>query len=325
MAPLCAPARSSPTRPSVGLLFNPTTPEVMALCADLVEHLSVNPGQMFHDLGEHSPVGERFAFPAPLLEALAELRQGRALNAHSFSLSLPSASPLDTALADAIAQVGERLGGFCWLSEHLNVIIPPQGVERHSEGGLALPVPYTQETLTLLRRKLTQLHQITGLPLLLENPALLTPLSDQEMEEPAFLNALHRSGHSGVLLDLHNLLVSERNGGMAMERYLEQLDPAAVVEVHLAGGEEIYGVYTDSHSQCTPAAVWAMAEAFLPHCPNLRAISFEYNDTYFACIGSTAVRRELERMHRLADRCSQSARRSQAPRIAPDPIAALPC
>ena len=322
MSALSAPTRSSLTRPSVGLLFNPTTPEVMADCADLVEHLSVNPGQMVHDLGDHSPVGERFAFPAPLLEALASLRQDKPLNAHSFSLSLPSASPLDEALARAITQVGERLGGFCWLSEHLNVIIPPQGVERHSEGGLALPVAYNDETLTLLRHKLTQLRQITGLPILLENPALLTPLQDLEMEEPTFLNHLYRSGHCGVLLDLHNLLVSERNGGMAMGRYLEQLDPAAVVEVHLAGGEEIYGVYTDSHSQLTPAAVWAMAEAFLPHCPNLKAISFEYNDTYFACIGSAGVRSELERMHRLADRCTQAHRIALA---APDPIAASPC
>jgi uncharacterized protein (UPF0276 family) len=287
-------ARSNPTRPSVGLLFNPTTPEVMADGADLVEHLSVNPGQMVHDLGDHSPVGERFAFPAPLLKALA----------------------------GAITEVGERLGGFCWLSEHLNVIIPPQGVERHSEGGLALPVAYNDETLTLLRHKLTQLRQITGLPILLENPALLTPLQELEMEEPTFLNHLYRSGHCGVLLDLHNLLVSERNGGMAMERYLEQLDPAAVVEVHLAGGEEIYGVYTDSHSQLTPAAVWTVAEAFLPHCPNLKAISFEYNDTYFACIGSAGVRSELERMHRLADRCNQPHPVALA---APDPIAASPC
>lgn len=322
MSALSAPARSSPTRPSVGLLFNPTTPEVMAVCADLVEHLSVNPGQMFHDLGDHSPVGERFAFPTPLLEALAELRQDKPLNAHSFSLSLPSASPLDEALAGAIREVGERLGGFCWLSEHLNVIIPPQGVERHSEGGLALPVAYNNETLTLLRHKLTQLRQITGLPILLENPALLTPLQDLEMEEPTFLNHLHRGGYCGVLLDLHNLLVSERNGGMAMERYLEQLDPATVVEVHLAGGEEIYGIYTDSHSQRTPAAVWAVAEAFLPHCPNLRAISFEYNDTYFSCIGTDGVRRELERMQRLAERCSQAERPSKA---TSDPIAALPC
>jgi hypothetical protein len=53
-------------RPSVGQLFNPSTPEVMEQVSDLVEHLSVNPGQMFNDLGAHSPFGARFAFPASM-------------------------------------------------------------------------------------------------------------------------------------------------------------------------------------------------------------------------------------------------------------------
>ena len=116
-------------------------------------------------------------------------------------------------------------------------------------------------------------------------------------------NALYHQGDCGVLLDLHNLWVSARNGGLAVERYLERLNPAAVVEVHLAGGEELFGVYTDSHSRLTPEAVWSIAQAYLPCCPNLRAITFEYNDTYFETIGLQGVREELERMHQLAQTC----------------------
>ena len=301
----CAPPQ--PThRPSVGLLFNPSTPEVMEQVSDLVEHLSVNPGQMFNDLGAHSPFGARFAFPASLLQAVAGLREGLMLNGHSFSLSLPSATPLDDDLADAISRVGDRLGGFAWLAEHLNVLIPPRGPEAHSEGGMALPVNYDAETLALLSHKLQRLRQRSGLRLLLENPALLTPLTEMEMDEPTFLNTLHRNGHCGVLLDLHNLLVSERNGGPSMEHYLARLNPEAVEEVHLAGGEELFGTYTDSHSQLTPEAVWSMARSFLPCCPNLRAITFEYNETYFQFIGCQGVRGELERMHHLAQSCAIS-------------------
>ncbi len=300
-------------RPSVGLLFNPTTPEVMEDVADLVEHLSVNPGQMFNDLGQESPCGRRFAFPASLLETVAALREGRRLNGHSFSLSLPSASPLDDELVDAIAHVGDRLGGFAWLGEHLNVLIPPRGPEVHSEGGMALPVSYDAETLAWLSHKLQRLQQRTGLRLLLENPALLTPLVEMEMDEPTFLNSLHRHGHCGVLLDLHNLLVSERNGGLPMEQYLARLNPEAVEEVHLAGGEEIFGTYTDSHSQLTPEAVWSLARAFLPCCPNLRAITFEYNETYFDVIGRRGVQAELERMHRLAETCALAPTPTGAP------------
>jgi uncharacterized protein (UPF0276 family) len=304
MTPQLPPPRS---RPSVGLLFNPTTPEVMEDVGDLVEHLSINPGQMFNDLGPCSPFGRRFAFPDSLLRRVAALAAGRPLNGHSFSLSLPTAAPLDEELARAIAHVGDRLGGFAWLSEHLNVLLPPRGPEPQGEGGMALPVSCDAETLVLLAGKLRLLSQGTGLPILLENPALLTPLEEMEMDEPTFLNALHRQGHCAVLLDLHNLLVSERNGGLSMERYLERLNPDAVVEVHLAGGEELFGVYSDSHSRLTPEAVWSLARSYLPCCPNLRAISFEYNDSYFDLIGCRGVHEELLRMHDLAESCTLAA------------------
>lgn len=310
MPPPFSPPRS---RPSVSLLFNPTTPEVMREVGDLVEHLSVNPGQMFNDLGPCSPFGRRFAFPDSLLRRVSALAAGRPLNGHSFSLSLPTAAPLDEDLARAIAHVGERLGGFAWLSEHLNVLLPPRGPEPQGEGGMALPVSCDAETFALLAEKLRLLRQCTGLPVLLENPALLTPLEEMEMDEPTFLNALHRQGHAAVLLDLHNLLVSERNGGLPMERYLERLNPEAVVEVHLAGGEELFGVYSDSHSRLTPPAVWSLARSYLPCCPNLRAISFEYNDSYFDTIGSRGVHEELLRMHDLAESCTLTPLAAGAP------------
>lgn len=310
-APHAPTVITRPDRPSVGLLFNPTTPEVMEEAAPLVEHLSINPGQMFHDLGPGSRFGQRFAFPGPLLEAVAGLRQGRVLNAHGFSLSLPSVGPLDGEIVEAIATVGNKLGGYAWISEHLNVLTPPRGSEPHCEAGMVLPVSYGPESLDLLSHKLQQLHARLGLRILMENPALLTPLPEMEMQEPEFLNHLYRQGDCGVLLDLHNLLVSARSGGPAMEIYLEALDLEAVEEVHLAGGDELYGVYTDSHSRLTPEEVWAIAHQFLPRCPNLKAITLEYNDTYFERIGRAAVMQELSRMHELAQAC----------RRAPQPIA----
>ncbi|MFN9619915.1 MAG: DUF692 family multinuclear iron-containing protein [Synechococcaceae cyanobacterium] len=307
MPPLPSPREPGAGRPSVGLLFNPTSFAVIETASSLVEHLSVNPGQMFQDFGPNSRFGQRFAFPGPLLEAVARLRQGKLLNSHGFSLSLPSVQPLDLEVVDAIATVGERLGGYAWLSEHLNVLLPPWGSEPHCEAGMVLPVGYGQESLELVSRKLHELGARMGLRLLLENPALLTPLPDLEMQETEFLNHLYHRGDCGVLLDLHNLLVSARNGGPTMENYLEHLDLAAVEEVHLAGGDELYGIYTDSHSQLTPVEVWEIAYHFLPRCPNLRAITLEYNDTYFERIGCRAVVQELERMQQLAQACAGTA------------------
>lgn len=291
------------SRPSVGLLFNATTPEVMVDSSQLVEHLAVIPAQFFYDFGPPEFRPQRFIFPQSLLEMIQPWLQGRRITAHGFGMSLPTAQPLDGELVAAIRKVGDAMGGFAWISEHLNLLAPPKADEPHTDGAMALPVSYDEESFQVLMAKVKHLGMDLPARVLLENPAIFTPLQEMEMAEPEFLNRLHHEGYCGVLLDLHNLLVSARNGGMDIPTYLASLDPMAVEEVHLAGGEELYGFYTDSHSQLPPEEIWDMAYDFLPRCGNLRAITFEYNDSYFDQIGSDGVRSVLQQMHSLADAC----------------------
>jgi uncharacterized protein (UPF0276 family) len=294
-----------PFRPSVGLLVNPTTPEVMAKAGDLVEHLSVIPSRLLYDFGPASST--RFHHPADWLAMVRAMADGRPLNAHSFGLSLPGAVPLDGAMVEAIATVQTSLGGLCWLSEHLNIMAPCRGGEAHSDTAIPVPVNYDQEVLDLLAPKLQRLRTTLGCPILLENPATYTPIPEMEMSEPEFFNELHQRGLASMLLDLHNLLVCERNGGESVDSYLSRLDPSAVVEVHLAGGDEFNGFYTDSHSRLTPAEVWSMATEFLPRCDNLRAITFEYSESYFPELGINGLTQELEQMHQLSLACRRTA------------------
>jgi uncharacterized protein (UPF0276 family) len=121
-----------------------------------------------------------------------------------------------------------------------------------------------------------------------------------DYSEPAFFNRLFEELDCGMLLDLHNLYVSWRNGSAHPREYLAELNPNAVQEVHLAGGDELVGFYTDSHSRLTPAAVWEWAYDFLPQCRNLRAITYEFHESYFARLGLYGLTSELERMHALA-------------------------
>ena len=57
--------------------------------------------------------------------------------------------------------------------------------------------------------------------------------------EPEFLNRLHREAGYFTLLDLHNLYVTARNGGDDPDGYLDAIDPACVMEIHLGGGDEL--------------------------------------------------------------------------------------
>jgi uncharacterized protein len=140
-----------------------------------------------------------------------------------------------------------------------------------------------------------------GCDLLLENGAVFTPVPDTEMSEPQFLNRLYSELGCGTLLDLHNLYVGMLNGVLSPLDYLEQLNPDCVQEIHLAGGHELAGFYTDSHSGLTPAEVWSWAYEYGPRFRNLKAIVFEFHESYFEKLGLNGIAGELERIHEFAD------------------------
>jgi uncharacterized protein (UPF0276 family) len=291
------------TRPAVGLLYNPATPDVIAHAGRLVEYFSVMPDRLWFDFGAQAEGRKRFHRALGALSQARELSHGRLLAAHGIGLSLPSAMPLDEDFVEAIASMSRDLGGFRWFSEHLSVFLTPKGSVPNAQAGLGLPVVYDGEAFDIIASKLRRLKDRLGCPILLENGAFFTPVPDMDMNEPEFLNRLYAEGLSATLLDIHNLYVSQRNGGMTMSDYLDQIDPLAVEEIHLAGGDDFAGFYMDSHSGFTPPEVWEMAFAHAPRFPNLRAITFEFQETYYERMGVEGVVAELERMHELSDLC----------------------
>lgn len=291
-------------RPRVGLLYNPTTPELLAYAPTLVEHLSVMPDRLWFDFGNEAVNGQRFHRLHQGMAEVAHHAVDRSLAGHGLGLSLPSAMPLDDAMVSAVASMSRDIGGFAWYSEHLNLFITPLGGVPNAQAGLGLPVVYDEEAFDLIAAKLRSLAGALGCRVLLENGSFFTPVPDLDFSEPQFLNRLHRAGLCGTLLDLHNLLVNARNDGPDPATYLDALDLDTVEEVHLAGGDDHEGFYMDSHSTLTPEVVWELAHAYLPRCRNLRAITFEYQESYFEDIGLPGLSAELERMHRLADACA---------------------
>jgi uncharacterized protein (UPF0276 family) len=110
---------------------------------------------------------------------------------------------------------------------------------------------------------------------------------------------LYRELGCGTLLNLRTVYLNWRNGGPEPLQYLAELDPAAVHEIHLAGGE-LAGPYADLSSQRTPPEVWSWAFEFVPRFKNLRAITFEFHESSFDRLGITAIVNELKCMHLLA-------------------------
>lgn len=298
------------TRPAVGLLYNPASPALLELAPELIEYLAVMPDRLWFDFGPRSN-GRRFHRTLRAMDTFRNYSRGRTISGHGIGLSLPSAMPIDEQLVNAVGAMASELGGFEWYSEHLSVFIAPKGSVPNAQAGLGLPIAYDDEVFDIVSAKVGRLSEAVGCRVLLENGAFFTPMTDCDMSEPEFLNRLHGAGHCGTLLDLHNLYVSSRNGGMSPDEYISRLNPDAVEEIHLGGGDEFAGFYMDSHSSPTPEAVWQIAFDHVATFRGLRAITFEFQETYFDEIGPRRIVEELERMHKLAA-CALSAGRTHA-------------
>lgn len=296
-----------PGRPLVGLLYNPATPTLVDRAPELIEYVAVMPDRLWFDFGPEQP-GRRFHRTTGAMEQVRCIAEGRTISGHGIGLSIPSAIPLDEVFLSAIAEMSIALGGFKWYSEHLSLFIAPKGSVPNAQAGLGLPLAYDVESYAILSAKLARMRDVLNCPLLLENGAFFTPVPDSDMSEPEFLNKLHHDAFCGTLLDLHNLYVSWRNGGIRPDRYLAELDPDAVEEIHLAGGDDFAGFYMDSHSDVTPPEVWEIAFNHAPKFRRLRAITFEFQETYLSRIGIDALIEELRRMHELANVCAGNPR-----------------
>src|SRR5580700_2016184 len=295
----------------VGLLNNPVVPSVIKYVPDLVEYIDVIPDRLWYDFEHGEALGGRFHRVFGAIAALKECAKGRVLGGHGIGLSLPSAMPLDMAMVAEVASLAKDLS-FRWFSEHLSMFLVAHGSVPNSQAGLGLPVAYDQETFEIVRGKLEILRCALGCDLLLENGAVFTPVPNTEMSEPEFLNRLYSELKCGTLLDLHNLYVGMLNGTLSPVEYIEQLNPDCVYEIHIAGGDEMAGFYTDSHSGLTPSEVWSWAYRFGPRFKNLRAVVFEFHESYFDKLGIEGIVGELERMHELAETVAVEAHQRNA-------------
>lgn len=226
-------------KPTIGLLYNPVVPVVIDYAPELVQHVEVIPDRLWYDFGPGEN-GARFRHVQGAIDELKRAAEGRVVCGHGIGLSLPSAIPLDEEEVEQIAGLSADLD-FGWYSEHLSMFLVPKGSVPNSQAGLGLPVPYEGETYEILRSKLRTLREATGCELLMENGAFFTSIPEMRMNEPQFLNRLYRELGCGTLLDLHNLYVTWRNGGMDPWEYVAELDPACVQEIHLGGGDVMAG------------------------------------------------------------------------------------
>ena len=199
---------------------------------------------------------ENYMGGGPALQTLERVHEHYPLSLHGVGLSLGSADGLDARHLARLRHLIDRIEPAA-VSEHLSWSISGGAYLNH-----LLPLPLTEESLALMIRHIDEAQERLGRRLLIENPSSYLRFAHSTIAEPVFLAELARRTGCGVLCDINNLYVSQRNVGLDPLQYLATLSPASVGEIHLAGHtvNEVDGraVLIDDHGSPVANAVWRL-------------------------------------------------------------------
>jgi len=282
-------------RLGVGIMANLAIAPFIAMDG-AVDYLAVTPDMFWIDQGAVEGPQRYKDIPSwvAILEASALPKVS-----HHIGLSIASAIPTDPGYVAQMAAWAARWQAQ-WLSEHLAFVSIADGHDA-TAAGLALTAPFDRDVLDLAVDRARYVIEHTRAPFLLENSPYYVTFDDSDLREAEFLNRFCAESGGGLLLDLHNLYCNVVNHGVSGHRFLDELDLATVVEVHIAGGAELGGMYADSHSGAPPEPVWDLLDDLVARAPNLRGITFEFHDSYLPRLGFDGTADVIARARRAWD------------------------
>ncbi|SOE66329.1 Uncharacterized conserved protein, UPF0276 family [Burkholderia sp. OK233] len=160
---------------------------------------------------------------------LDAIRRDYPISLHGVGLSLGSAEGMDVRHLERVRGVIERVEPGL-VSEHLSWSV---------SGGnyLAdlLPLPMTEEALSMVCTHVDQLQTYLQRRISLENPSTYLRFHHSTIPEWEFLAEVARRTGCGILCDVNNIYVSASNHDWNSLTYLDALPAESVTEVHLAG------------------------------------------------------------------------------------------
>ena len=214
----------------------------------------------YRDFIDHRPavdwvevLSENYMVPGGKpLRMLDAIRRDYPMVMHGVSLSIGSTDALDLNYLRDLKALAQRVEP-AWVSDHLCWT----GVGHHNLHDL-LPMPYTEAALGHLVARVSQVQELLGRRLLLENVSSYVSFEADEMSEWAFIAQLAKRADCELLLDVNNVYVSSRNHGFDAHEFIDAMPRERVRQIHLAGHEDHGGHLIDTHDQPVCESVWAL-------------------------------------------------------------------
>jgi uncharacterized protein (UPF0276 family) len=189
-------------------------------------------------------------FDTPAYHMLERIREDYPISLHAVNLSLGSSDGIDEDHVKRVKALIDRINPFL-VSDHLSW----GRIDGYYLNDL-LPVPYTQEALTLFASTISRIQDIFERSLLIENPSSYLQYHTSEIEEADFLATLVNRTGSGILLDVNNIYVSCCNHGWNSDTYLKAIPAGKIKEIHLSGHALQGSILIDDHGSSVCDEVW---------------------------------------------------------------------
>ena len=191
---------------------------------------------------------------------LERVRRDVPVTLHGVSLSIGSTDELSEPYLRSLVELCDRFEPAL-VSDHLCF----GSVDGHRAYDL-WPLPYTEEALAHVVRRVGEVQDRLGRRLCLENASSYVEYRASTLREWEFLSAVAEQADCLILLDVNNVFVSAQNHGFSTEDYIAALPASRIAQLHLAGHRDCGAYLLDDHGSAVPKVVWDLFRLVLRRC-----------------------------------------------------------
>ena len=186
------------------------------------------------------------------LHYLDRIREHYPMVMHGVSMSIGSTEPLNLDYLADLKKLIERIEPE-WVSDHLCWT----GIGGRNLHDL-MPLPYTEEAISHVVDRVSQVQDTLGRQILLENVSSYVTYKASEISEWEFLSTIAERADCLILLDVNNIYVSSQNHGFEPSDYLDGVSAARIQQFHLAGHSYQNQLIIDTHDHPVCDPVWSL-------------------------------------------------------------------
>ncbi len=187
-----------------------------------------------------------------------------------------------------------------WVSEHFS-FLHMHGPEGRYFAGMMLPALQTESGAETAARNIRTVTSGLRAPFALETQVNYMQSRCGNLSDGEFMAKVVKKLDCGILLDILNIWVNQKNGRQPVMEYLDAIPLDRVCEVHLAGAKLDDGVWLDAHNGTLQDEVLELTERILPRLPKVRALTLEVIPYFVPRAGMDLLAQQFQVVRKLWD------------------------